>query len=146
MLDADDACHKNRAAVMVKAFKDGVQFVHGSAIEMTALGEKIKEHIAEPFNKERASEEPYWTHIVHSSVAYTPEFANKFPYDHEMSELGLDDWAQQTAAYTSGVKIDHVPDVVSYYRRLSTAVSNVRDQAKVLEAKKKFIESLKVTA
>lgn len=146
VLDADDISYPKRAELTAKAFENGVSFVYGSAVMMSSQGEKMGEEIADVFNKDRAIE-TMKNRIVHSTVAYTKELALKFPYrGGEIADLGIDDWAQQVQLWTSGLKLDFIPNVLSAYRVLETSITAKRVCSEVKEAKKRFMESLKVPA
>lgn len=148
VLDADDISYPKRAEITVKAIEKGAQFVYGSAIVMDAVGRKVGEYLADVFDKKAASQPPYENRIVHSTVAYTRELAAKYPYctDPAMSELGLDDWAMQTALHLEGVTLTHVPNVLSAYRNLQSAVTKQRDQEKVNQAKAAYLATFQVAA
>ena len=144
VLDADDLASPNRVELTLKKFKDGVEFVYGSATVIDCVGRKLGETRAEVFNKEKALE-TLQNRIVHSSVAYTKAFAMTNPYSlGELSSLGLDDWAMQIGAALSSVKMDFVPQTICAYRILESGITSTRNEAKVLEAKKKYLDSLKV--
>lgn len=145
VLDADDIAAPDRAKLTAAKLK-GVDFVHGSCDYMDILGNKIGEHVAEVFNKERAIREGV-NRMVHSTCAYTKDLADKIQYPSgKLSELGLDDWAFQVQVAMQGYKIDLIPQIVGAYRDLGTGVSKVRDQKKVIEAKNEFLEMLGVPA
>lgn len=144
VLDADDICAPKRAEIVAGIFEKGTQFLYGSAALMNAVGEKLGEELADTFNKDKALE-TFQNRIVHSTVAYTKDIAKKFQYQAgEISDLGIDDWAQQISIALSGIKLDFTPNVLSAYRMLSTGISKTRDNARVLEVKKRHLESLKV--
>lgn len=146
VLDADDLAYPKRAEIVAREFSRGAEFLYGSALVIDAVGTKIGEEVAQPFNREKAAE-TLLNRIVHSTVAYSKAFAERFPYlGGEVAELGIDDWQQQTAAAAAGVKLQHVPNALAVYRSISTGVSKTRDEAKVVEAKKRILEGLKVPA
>lgn len=145
--DSDDISYPRRAELMVKKFEKGAQYVYGSAMHVNALEDVLDETIAGPFDPKKASEPPFWNYIVHTTVAFTPEIARRFPFaGGEISALGLDDWVQQTEIHLAGIPLDYVPNMVSMYRYLSSGISKTRDAARVLEVKKQFLESLKIAA
>lgn len=146
VLDSDDLAVPNRAGWMVEMFNQGHKFVYGSAVTMDAVGRQVGELRAEPF-KLRDALDRKTNGIVHSTVAYTKELAEKFPYpEGELSDLGLDDWAQQLAVASSGVELKDTPRVLSAYRILNTAISNTRDGKAVEKAKESYISKLEVPA
>lgn len=144
VLDADDIAYPNRSKLTAKALKNS-EYVYGGAETMTAMGERLAYIPADAVNKERALE-TLENRIIHSSVAYTKDFALRYQYrEGELSDLGLDDWAQQIEAITSGVKMDFIPgQPICGYRILASAITSTRDPIKVKEAKLRFLESLKV--
>lgn len=146
VLDSDDLAYPKRAEIVAREFSRGAEFLYGSAAVIDAVGTKIAEEAAAAFDREQAAE-TLLNRIVHSTVAYSKSIAERFPYlGGEIAELGLDDWAMQTQVAAAGVKLQHVPNALAVYRKLDTGISSTRDEAKVVEAKKRFIESLKVPA
>lgn len=146
VLDADDAAFPKRTKLTVAKFKDGVEFVYGSADVMGPTGEKWGEMKADVFNKSKALE-TLENKIVHSTVSYTKDFSKRYLYrDSDIARLGIDDWDQQIRAALDGVKFDFVPSTLSAYRMLRTAISNQRDPHEALAAKKKVLEGLKQVA
>jgi glycosyltransferase involved in cell wall biosynthesis len=129
VLDADDLALPNRAKITAEKFAKGIEFLYGSAVRIDACGRTAGEMRADVFNKEKALTEMV-NRICHSTVAYTPEFAKKFPYaDGEMAKLGL---------------LEMVPNILSAYRVLASAVSSTRDEESVKKAKTAFLDGLKV--
>jgi glycosyltransferase involved in cell wall biosynthesis len=146
VLDADDLAIPSRAKTMVEKFSKGAEFVYGSAVQMDACGRSLGEIRADVFDKKKALESMV-NRIVHSSVAYTPDFAKRFPYQEgEASRLGCDDWQQQITAAVSGVRLDFVPNVLCAYRVLESGVSRTRNESEVRIFKAKYLDSLKVNA
>ncbi len=145
VLDADDIAAPDRAKLTAAKLKD-VDFVHGSCDYMDVLGNKIGEHTAEVFNKDRAIKEGL-NRMVHSTCAYRKEVADKVQYPSgKLSDLGLDDWAFQVQVAMNGFSIDLIPQSVGAYRDLGTGISKTRDQSKVIAAKNEFLEMLGVPA
>lgn len=143
VLDADDLAIPTRAKTMVEKFEKGAEFVYGSAVQMDACGRTLGEVRADVFDKTKALESMI-NRIVHSSVAYTPAFAKRFPYrDGEASRLGADDWAQQIEAALAGVRLDFVPGVLCAYRVLQSAITQTRNEEEVKKFKTEFLDSLK---
>jgi glycosyltransferase involved in cell wall biosynthesis len=146
VLDADDLSYPKRAEITLKKFNEGAEFLYGSAILIDSVGQKMGQELADVFNKEEALKN-FQNRIVHSTVAYRKELARDFPYIlGVVSDMGIDDWAQQVQMAMSGVKMTSVPNVLSAYRLLQTAISKTRDEKKVLEFKKEFMKQFKVTA
>ena len=146
VLDADDLALQNRAKIVSEKFEKGAQFLYGSAVQIDPCGRTAGEIRADVFNKDKAMESGV-NRIVHSTVAYTPEFAKRFPYrDGEAAKLGLDDWAQQIEAACAGVKLDFVPNILSAYRILSGSVSHTRKDDEVKAFKVAFLEAMKQAA
>lgn len=146
VLDADDLALPRRAAIVVDKFSKGAQFLYGSAVQMDAIGRSLGEIPADSFNLEKAIERTD-NRIVHSTVAYTPEIAKRFPYrEGEAARLGVDDWQQQIDIASSGVKFDFVSNVLSAYRVLESGVSHTRNKDEVKAYKAKILESLRQTA
>lgn len=147
VLDADDLAAPNRLELTVKKKLDtGADFIYGSATIIDCTGKKIGEVRADVFNRDRALDTKL-NHIVHSSVAYTKEFAKQFPYNEgELSSLGLDDWGQQITAAIAGIKMDFVPQTICAYRHLESGISKTRNEKEVAEAKDRYLDSLKTVA
>lgn len=142
VLDADDYAHPNRAKLTLEKFKGDTQFVYGSAEVMGVLADKQGNIMADTFNKDLAIKS-LMNRIVHSSVAYTKQFSELYPYrEGAISDLGIDDWAQQIEAAVDGIKFDFCPQTLVAYRILQSGISHTRDEAKVLEEKKRFLEKL----
>lgn len=151
VLDADDIATPNRAELTAKKFKaKDVDFVYGAATMIDALGRPLMVLGADMISPDILDEKknPHLQNrIVHSTVAYTRDFADKFPYpDGQMAKLGLDDWAVQVLAYTSGARFDFIPQKLACYRELSSQITKTRDQEAVMAAKRGFLAGLKVTA
>lgn len=144
VLDADDIAAPNRAQLTAQKFQSGqLDFLHGSASIIDAMGNKIGEHRADVFNKDKALSEKL-NRIVHSTVAYTKEIAEKYPYEGgDISRLGIDDWHQQIRIALDGKRMDFLPQTVSAYRILQSAISQNRDEKEVLAAKDKVLSELK---
>ena len=146
VLDADDLAVPMRAKIVAGRFDSGCEYLYGSALGMDACGRNIGEIKADVFNKDRAME-TFENKIVHSSVAYSRSFAQRFPYsDGDIARLGLDDWEQQTRAYMAGVKLDFVPNVLCAYRVLDAAVTQTRSAEEVKKFKAGYMEAMKATA
>lgn len=143
VLDADDLAYPKRAEITAREFARGAEFLYGSAAVIDAVGQKRGELVAAAFDREKAAA-TLLNGIVHSTVAYSKEFSRRFPYRSELAELGLDDWGQQVEAAAAGVKLHHVPNALAVYRELETGISRTRDEVKVAETKKQFLEGLKV--
>lgn len=145
VLDADDLCTPRRAELMASKFKDRVQFVHGAAHRMDAVGRDLGMMPTDVFNKEKALES-LTNGIVHSSVAYTKDFAKKYPYPTgEVARLGLDDWACFLGAALDGVKFEYTPAALCVYRE-GVGISSTRKEEEVLAAKKTYLEGLTAKA
>jgi glycosyltransferase involved in cell wall biosynthesis len=146
VLDADDISTPNRAELTLKKFAGGkVDFVHGAATIIDAIGNPSAVLSPDVFDREKAIEEMK-NLIVHSTVAYKRDLALRFPYRNEASALGVDDWAQQIEASIGGAVIDFVPHRLACYRILENQVTQTRDKEAVKAFKTKFLESLKVPA
>lgn len=143
VLDADDIAVSKRAELMARKLGGYAQFAYGSAIAIDPVGVGLHEIRAEPFNRARAHE-TLLNHIVHSTVAYTREFAERFPYPEagDLCRLGLDDWAQQTAAAHAGVGLECVPGILANYRLRERGTVATRDEAAVEAAKRAFLATL----
>ena len=146
VLDADDLALPNRAKITAEKFSKGCEFLYGSAVQIDACGRNLGEIQADLFNREKAIERME-NRIVHSSVAYTPDFAKRFPYrDGEAAKLGVDDWSQQIEAAIAGVRLDFVTNILSAYRVLNSGISRNRNHDEVKAYKVKFLEALKSAA
>lgn len=146
VLDADDISTPNRAEVIARKFANSKpDYVYGAATVIDAVGRPLQ--IAQPdvFDKEKALK-TLENRIVHSTAAYTRDFAAKFPYrGDEIAKLGVDDWAQQIEAKLSGAVFDFVPQKLCCYRILDSQITKKRDPEAVKKTKQAFLESLKVT-
>jgi teichuronic acid biosynthesis glycosyltransferase TuaG len=144
VLDADDVATPNRAKITVEKIKKGADFVYGSAEIIDAVGTKLGMEHADAFNRDEALKS-LLNRIHHSSVGYKKEVALKFPYQEgEISDLGIDDWAQQTAIIAAGLKMDFTTSVILNYRFLKSGISRNRDEAKVKAAKEKYLKEIGV--
>lgn len=151
VLDADDLATPNRAELTVKKFKSKpLDYVYGSAQVIDVLGRPS--HILgadslSPDVLDEAKNPGLQNRIVHSTVAYTVDFADKFPYrDGQIAKLGVDDWAQQAEAIAAGARFDFIPQRLACYRVLSSQITKNRDEAAVMAVKKGFLAGLKVAA
>jgi len=143
VLDADDLALPSRAAATVKAFERGAHFLYGSAVPMDTCGRYGAEIWADTFDKQKALD-TLSCHIVHSTVAYSREFAEKYPYlEGEPARLGVDDFTQQIRAALDGVRFDFVPQVLSAYRVLGSSITARRNNDEVIKFKREFVEGLK---
>jgi glycosyltransferase involved in cell wall biosynthesis len=143
VLDADDMAHDKRVEKTLPKLKDS-HFVHGMAEHIDCLGNRMGLLPCDVFSMEKMLQDKLLqSGIVHSTVCYTKDFAEKFPYrGGKMADLGLDDWAQQIEAATSGVKFEYVPFLLCHYRHLPTAISNTRKPDEMLAVKKEYLEAL----
>lgn len=145
VLDADDLAYPDRARMTVKAVEKGADFVHGSARVIDATGLDLGVIGTDIFNKDKAIES-LTNRIVHSTVAYTKDIATLYPYPlGALSDLGLDDWAQQLAIALGGAKTAHIPHVLAAYRQLNTGITKTRNEEEVKAAKLAHLASLGVT-
>lgn len=146
VLDADDIAYPDRAKLTAEKISKGADFVHGSMDYIDCIGSMLGTHVADVFNLDRAVKEKL-NRIVHSSCAYTKELSRRQIYvEGEASKLGLDDWAYQLAAATSGAKFDHITPVIGAYRDLDTGISKTRDPLAVEAFKAAYLESLMADA
>jgi len=152
VLDADDLTTPNRAELTARKFaKGGAEYVYGSATVIDVLGRPSHILQADVLDKAKCFDEAknprLENRIVHSTVAYTKDFANRFKYrDGELAKLGLDDWAMQAEAIAAGVKFDFIPQRLACYRQLDSQVTKTRDQNAVMAAKRGFLAGLGLTA
>lgn len=151
VLDADDLVTPNRAELTVKKFKaKPVDYVYGAAQVIDAIGNPSYILGADVVTRDVLDESKnpsLHNRIVHSTVSYTKDFAEKFPYrDGQIAKLGIDDYCQQAEALASGARFDFVPQRLACYRMLSSQITKNRDEAAVLAAKKGFLAGLKVAA
>lgn len=145
VLDADDLAYPDRAKLTVKAIEKGADFVHGAARIIDATGLDLGLIGGDVFNKDKAIES-LTNRIVHSTVAYTKDIATLYPYPlGVLSDLGLDDWAQQLSIALGGAKTAHIPHVLAAYRQLNTGITKTRDEEAVKAAKLAHLNSLGVT-
>ena len=150
VLDADDIAEPKRAEWMAKKFEsNGAQYIYGSARIIEADGAIISEHRACIFDKVEAGK-TLLNKIIHSTVAYTKDLAIRFPYRgiifapnaHDISKLGIDDWAQQTELANAGILLDHTPQILSSYRLRKGQTVETRDEQAVRAAKEAFLIEL----
>lgn len=150
VLDADDIATPNRAELTAKKFKSGqIDYVYGHATVIDVLGRPISLLTADVVDKDRCLDEEKNPHlqnrIVHSTVAYTKAFADRYKYrDGDIAKLGIDDWAQQIEGMIGGARFDFIPHRLACYRQLDSQITKTRDEAAVLSAKKEFLKTLKV--
>lgn len=146
VLDADDLATPKRADLTAQAFAEGHKFVYGSAVMIDAVGRKQGELQASVFNKDKALAEGV-NRIVHSTIGYTKDIAERFPYVMgDISDLGIDDWEQQVRMMLDGVEFAMIPNTLCAYRILDSAISKTRDEAKVTAFKKDYLERLRMIA
>ena len=94
------------------------------------------------FNLERALKDGV-NRIVHSTVSYSKDLSERFPYPlGEAARLGLDDWLQQIRMATSGVKFELIPQTLCAYRELEGAITATRDRSEVIKFKNEAITGL----
>lgn len=145
VLDADDIAHPKRAELTAKKLEEGAEFVHGAAHKMDAVRRDLGLMETDVFDKEKALA-TLTNRIVHSTVAYSKAFAEKYPYPvGDAERLGLDDWACFIAAALDGVKFEYIPTPLCAYRQ-DVGVTAERDEAEVKKFKEAFLNSLKVAA
>lgn len=145
VLDADDICTPERASIVAQKFKEGCQFLHGKAVYSDAVGKVLGETSPGPVTKEMLTEKPYHSHIVHSSVAYLREFAEKYPYSAGAPDkLGFDDWDQHVRMLIDGVRLDFTPAPLVIYRMLDTGITATgnRSEADVIKAKQDILAKM----
>jgi glycosyltransferase involved in cell wall biosynthesis len=146
VLDSDDLAVRTRAEWTVKKMKNGVKVIYGSAVAMGALGNAMHELTAKPLDIKTALETKT-NGIVHSTMAYTKDIAEKYPYvSGDICRLGIDDWTMQTKMIIDGVKFDFIPDVICAYRVLGTGITATRDPQEVERAKMSVIEGYRLEA
>ena len=147
VLDADDISAPNRVALTIKKFNEsGIGFIYGSSTLMDAVGRGISDVRADVFNLKRALETQQ-NRIVHSSVAYTRDFAKKYRYEGgDIAKLGIDDWHQQITAALDGQKFDYVPQTICAHRVHSAAITSTRDEVVVRKLKEKILAERTVPA
>lgn len=151
VLDADDLAAPNRAELTVRKFKaKQVDYVYGAAQVIDVLG--YPQHILGadviPVDVLDEKKNPrLHNRIVHSTVAYTKAFAERFPYrGGEIAKLGIDDWAQQAEALASGASFDFISQRLGCYRILSSQITKNRDEESVMACKRGFLAGLEVAA
>ena len=139
VLDADDMAVPRRAEVTATRFKNGSVCVHGACHKMDVVKRDLGLMETDVFNKDDALE-TLTNRIVHSTCAYSREFAEKYPYPESgaAARLGLDDWACFITAALDGVKFDFIPSPISAYRD-GVGISSTRDEAEVRKFKQEFL-------
>lgn len=143
VLDADDLAYPDRAKLTAEKLRHA-DVMYGSAEQMDILGNKGGIYQADVFNRERAVKEKL-NRIVHSTLAYRKEIAEKFKYLGEMSALGLDDWAFELELAFSGARFDFTPEVIGAYRENPAGISKTRDPKAVEAAKDAFLRGFLAT-
>ncbi len=151
VLDADDISTPNRAELTAKKFKTKqIDFLYGAATVMDVLGRPIYVQGADvisPDVLDEAKNPQLHNRIVHSTVAYTKQFAERYKYrDGDISKLGIDDWCQQVEAISAGASFDFVSQRLACYRQLASQTIRTRDESMVMAAKKGFLSGLRVPA
>jgi len=150
--DADDISTPNRVEIVLRKFAaTKADYIHGAATAITCIGYPViffigrdrqptAEHIPGPWDESK----PY-NSIVHSTVAYTKQFAEKYPYPEQgdFSRLGLDDWAQQVVAKRGGAHFDFVQQKLCCYRITRSMATQRRSKVDVAKAKDALFASLK---
>lgn len=146
VLDADDLSVPRRAEMTVERFKKGARMVYGQAHVMDAVGRNLGLMKMDVFNKEKAME-VFSVGICHSTVAYSKELSEKYPYlEGEPARLGVDDFTIFLPMALDGVEFDFIPAPLCAYRINESGITAVRDTEETVAFKKKFVESLKVSA
>lgn len=142
--DSDDLSVKTRTDWTLKKIqRTGAEVVYGSAVAMDALGNALHEINARPLDIKNALEKRQ-NGIVHSTMAYKKELADKYPYSEgDICRLGLDDYEMQVRMMVDGVKFECIPDVIAAYRVLETAITSKRDPKEVEACKDKILEGVK---
>jgi glycosyltransferase involved in cell wall biosynthesis len=148
VLDADDLSTPNRAEITAKKFKDRkLDYLYGGATVIDVIGRPLSVLPADVFDKDKAVSGRMENRIVHSTVAYTRDFAREFPYcEGDYSALGIDDWKQQWDGVLGGARFDFATQRLACYRITNSQISKVRDAEKVAEAKRKFLDAIRVPA
>lgn len=152
VLDADDLSTPNRAELTVKKFRNSqIDYAHGSATIIDVLGRPLSLLTADVIDMEMCLDEKKNPHlqnrIVHSTAAYTKDFAERYKYrEGDIAKLGIDDWAQQIEGLSGGAKFDFIPHRLACYRQLDSQITKKRDEKEVLTFKREFLKSLKVPA
>lgn len=146
VLDADDLAVKTRAEWTVKTMKaKKAKVVYGAAVVMDALGNALNEIPANQVDLKNCIERKQ-NGIVHSTMAYTKDIAEKYQYEGgEVCALGLDDYMLQLTMLVDGVEFAAIPDVLCAYRTHGEAITQKRDAKQVDALKNKIIEGLKCT-
>lgn len=141
VLDADDISAPRRAELTVAKFEAGSVFVHGAAHEMDVVGRDRGMVQTDVFNREKAIES-LSAGIVHSTVAYSKDLANRYPYlEGEPARLGVDDFTIFMPMAFDGVKFDYIPSPLSAYRVNEFGITAKRDNEEVVRFKKGFLEA-----
>lgn len=143
VLDADDLAIATRAEWTAKKMKNGAKVIYGSAVAMDVFGNALNEIIAKPIDNSEIARTKL-NGIVHSSMAYTKEIADKYPYEGgKVAALGIDDWMLQTTLLKDGVEFDYIPDVICAYRIHGEGISQKRDAKEVEKVKEEILGGLK---
>jgi len=142
VLDADDLSMPKRAELTVARFQAGAVFVHGAAYQTDAVGRDGGLAPTDVFNKEKAIEK-LTAGIVHSTVAYTKEIANRYKYQEgEPARLGVDDFALFMQMAVDGVKFDYIPAALAAYRVNEFGITSTRNPEEVEKFKRGYVDGL----
>lgn len=143
VLDADDICSPKRAELTVARFEAGSVFVHGAAHEMDAVGRDRGMVPTDVFNLDKALE-ALTAGIVHSTVAYSKDLANRFSYQGgEVARLGVDDFTLFMNMALNGVKFDYIASPLAAYRINENGITAKRNEEEVRNFKKGYIDALR---
>lgn len=158
VLDADDLATPNRAEIVARKFRaGGVDYLYGPATRINCLGYAVQTMIApgvsdggviraDVLRKDVLDEQKnprLFNGIVHSTAAYTKQYAERFKYPTgDLEKLGCDDWGHQVLGIAGGAKFDIVTQKLACYRVLSSQTTANRNEIAVMEAKRAFLAAL----
>lgn len=163
VLDGDDLALNQRAEWTMRKLKK-CQVCYGSTMLMNAIGERARDLIAGPIDKEKILTpinyqkwlddlekgeqiDIYENMISHSSMGYLREIALKYPYSEgKISDLGIDDWELQIRMIRAGITFDYIPDIICAYRVHDSGISKTRNLLEVIKLKAEILTGVKLNA
>ena len=140
VLDADDMATRNRVKDTLAVFElKKPDFLYGSFFSVDSLGTTQSKIVCAPFDPE-LSKQKKLNFICHSTVAYTKKLADKVKYEEgDYSNLGLDDWKFQWEVYRQGFKIQHIKNLLCYYRLTADGTMSTRNAKEVESVKDAYL-------
>lgn len=146
VLDSDDMCLEHRGRITLAHFQKNrkSQLFWGRATLVDFFGNRVGS-LPEPRPldiDDLSTGGNTW--VVHSTVAYTREFARRHPYEPgEWSKYGADDYRMLCGAALAKEPMDFTPDHLCAYREMGNdGISYDRDHEALDRVKQKFWEGV----